>query len=143
MNISFKDLLVSVRLALGTFAAIVAFLSLFPALVPVGYEHLVPEPGDITGYFLVAHHIGNLFLAICAVWLMSGRCKSGASLLAVALLSFYVYLVRVSFAPPPVALLGFSALVVVILGYIGWRMVALASNVIFSRRASSALRASD
>ncbi|WP_139828307.1 hypothetical protein [Maritimibacter sp. HL-12] len=124
----------SVRLGLGAFAAVVAFLSLFPAAAPAGFEHLVPGPEAFTGFFLIAHHIGNLFLGVCALWLMSGRCQRGASLLAIALLSFYVYLVRVSFAPPPVALLGFSALVVIILGYIAWRLVALASNAVFARR---------
>lgn len=143
MKITTEDVLMSVRLGLGAFAAIVAFLGLFPSSVPAGYEHLVPGPDDITGFFLIAHHLGNLFLAVCAVWLMSGRCSRGASFLAIALLSFYVYLVRVSFAPPPFALLGFSALVVMILGYIAWMMVALASNVIFARRGSSAPRTID
>ncbi|GGD41059.1 hypothetical protein [Sinisalibacter lacisalsi] len=128
----------SARLGLGAFAAVVAFLSMFPAAMPAGYEHLVPGPDAMSGFFLVAHHVGNLFLAICAVWLMSGRCTRGGSLLSIALLSFYVYLVRVSFDPPLGVLVAFSALVLVILAYIAWRMTSAASIMVCRHRGRSA-----
>lgn len=134
--------LISVRQALGAFAVMVAFVNLFPGVAPAGFEHLTPGSEDMSPVFTVAHHLGNVLLGICAVWLMSGQCRLGASLMAVALFSFYVYLVRVGFEPSLGALLGFSVLVVLLLGYVAWKSALLVWPVVYYRRKASKRRLS-